>query len=471
MKSTLHKRIFIGMGIGLVAGLVLHNVADPASSFFMTTAWWLNLLGRDLFVGALKMIIVPLIFASIVAGICSLPNPKNLGSLGWKTFTYYFSTTAIAVAIGLVAVLVIRPGYKDGSAALKADRETRYGGYKEDVLKSFGAETPDEAILHQAWLEEISRREGGQADSGSFKSKWTRMQTAEQPAEMFRQNIIKPILANPVEAMATMNTLGIIFFAVLTGLACMVIGEPAKPVADFFKAFNEVVMKITLWVMEVAPLAIGCIIAQVLMELGVDAIKALGWYCLTVVVGIGLHVIVLLAIVSVFGNMSPVTFLKGIRNAWLIAFASTSSAATLPVTMRCVNEELKVDSKVSNFSLPVGATMNMDGTALYEGVAIIFMIQVFGFMPDVNLVLTPMTTFIIFITAVLASVGAAAVPSAGLVTMALVASAVGLPIYYIVIIYSVDHLLDMFRTSTNVMGDAVGAVVVDRWTQHERAEK
>ena len=148
----------------------------------------------------------------------------------------------------------------------------------------------------------------------------------------------------------------------------------------------------------------------------------------------------------------------------MIAFSSTSSAATLPVTIQCVNKELDVNPRVSNFTLPVGATMNMDGTALYEGVAIIFLIQVFGETLPAPIILTPVMTGVIFLTAVLASVGAAAVPSAGLVTMGLVAAAVGLPLEYIVYIYAVDHLLDMFRTSTNVLGDAAGAVIVDRWT-------
>jgi len=195
---------------------------------------------------------------------------------------------------------------------------------------------------------------------------------------------------------------------------------------------------------------------------GLAALSSLAWYCATVIIGIALHIAFILFLVSVIGKKSPIEFIKGIKEAWLIAFSTTSSAATLPVTMRNVEDNLKVDPKVSNFALPVGATCNMDGTALYEGVAIIFMIQIYGGMADVPIVLTAGKTFLIFITAVIASVGAAAVPSAGLITMAIVANAVGLPLYYIPILYSVDHLLDQFRTSTNVLGDAAGAVIVDR---------
>ena len=170
----------------------------------------------------------------------------------------------------------------------------------------------------------------------------------------------------------------------------------------------------------------------------------------------------LVTICATIGKVGPIRLWKGIREAWMIAFTTRSSAATLPVTIANVTEKLKVSPKVANFSLPLGATMNMDGTALYEGIAIIFLIQIYGGLDDVSIAMTAMTTILIFITAVLASVGAAAVPDAGLVTMVLVASAVHLPIYYIPLIFAVDAFLDMFRTSTNVLGDTVGAVVIDR---------
>jgi Na+/H+-dicarboxylate symporter len=180
-------------------------------------------------------------------------------------------------------------------------------------------------------------------------------------------------------------------------------------------------------------------------------------------------VFVLVSIARVFGKIRPLDLWRGIREAWMIAFSTRSSAATLPVTLRCVVDNLKVRPKVANFALPLGATMNMDGTALYEGVAVIFLIQIYGGLDDVSIQMTAMTTFLIFITAVLASVGAAAVPDAGLVTMVLVASAVHLPIYYIPLIFAVDAFLDMFRTSTNVLGDAIGAIVVDRMLDREEA--
>jgi Na+/H+-dicarboxylate symporter len=195
---------------------------------------------------------------------------------------------------------------------------------------------------------------------------------------------------------------------------------------------------------------------------GAQVFRTLGWYVVTVIAAIACHVAVLNGIVAVFGRMSPLAFLRGIRRAWAVAFATRSSAATLPVTMDAVEGELEVPRRIARFVLPLGATVNMDGTALYEGVAVIFLIQIYGGMDDVLITMTPMTTLLIFVTAVLASIGAAAVPNAGLVTMVIVATAVNLPIYYIPLIFAVDAVLDMFRTSTNVLGDSIGAIVVHR---------
>ena len=463
MRSLkLHHFILIGMCVGLLVGLSMFFGGNPASAAFQTALWWLNLLGKDLFIGSLKMIIAPLIFASIIAGITSLPNARELGAIGWKTFVYYFCTTGLAVGIGLLAVLVIQPGHKAASQRVRADRVETLSGYRAEYAASANVVDPMAAENVGAYRAFIAEKEGD-ARQGDFSGNWSRIKGAEEvsPKEMLRRDILKPILTNPFYSLAHTNSLGIIFFAILVGLACMGVGEAARPVVQVFQGLNAVMMKITLWVMRAAPVALGCLIASVVATLGIDALHSLSWYCAAVVIGIALHVIALIMLVAVVGRMSPRRFLQGIQDAWLIAFSTTSSAATLPITLKCVTEKLKVSDKIANFSLPVGATMNMDGTALYEGVAVIFMIQLYGGLDDVPIVLTAAKTFVIFITAVLASVGAAAVPSAGLITMAIVASAVGLPLHYIFFIYAVDHLLDMFRTSTNVLGDAAGAVIVN----------
>lgn len=455
----------IAMGLGLVVGLGMYLMGDPEAAAFQKAIWWLDLIGKDVFIGALKMIIAPLILASIIAGVYSLPNAKELGNVGGKILVYYVCTTAIAVFLGLVAVLVIQPGNKAASQKVRESREVVIEEYRVafEAETSIDSEAGDGIAQFRMY---ITQQEGEGLGSGSFQTNWGRIKATETrgPGDMMREEILRPILTNPFNALAQNppNALGIIFFAILIGLALVIIGEPAKPVGQFFESLNKVMLVITLWIMELAPFGIACIIASLVATLGVDALMSLAWYCVAVIGGIAIHVCALLALVRVFGGMSPLTFLKGIRDAWLIAFTTTSSAATLPVTIVCTTQKLEVSEKVARFTLPVGATVNMDGTALYEGVAVIFLIQLFGGLPDVAIELTFGKTMVIFITAVLASVGAAAVPSAGLITMAIVASAVGLPLHYIFFIYAVDRMLDMFRTSTNVLGDAAGAVIVNR---------
>lgn len=464
-RIDLHYLILMGMGVGLIAGFALHFGGDPDSAVFQHTIWWLDILGKDIFVGGLKMIIAPLIFASIITGVTSLPSMTEIGAVGLKTFVYYFCTTGIAVAIGIVAVLLVQPGHRDASQKVRADRVAVLEGYRADFRASTGSD-PGDPENRVDYLTFVSQRDGEQLSATEFRAKFGAMQEAESrgPGELFRQGLLLPVLTNPFTALSESppNTLGIIFFALLTGIACLAVGPAADPVKNFFRSFNDIMMTITLWLMRLAPISIGCIIASMIATLGFDALRSLGWYCLTVIGAIGVHILALLALVAFVGRMSPFAFLKGIRDAWLIAFTTTSSAATLPVTIHRTKENLKVSPKVADFTLPVGATMNMDGTALYEGVAVIFLIQMYGGLDDVFVSLSGINLFIIFVTAVFASIGAAAVPSAGLITMAIVASAVGLPLHYIYIIYAVDHLLDMFRTSTNVMGDAAGAVIVNR---------
>ncbi len=475
MKIKLHNLIFVGMIVGLVVGLALWWVTkqaaaddQPQPAFVTHALWWLDLCGPTIFMGALKMIIAPLILASIVAGITSLPNTKELGSIGWKTMVYYIGTTTIAVVIGLVFVLTIRPGEKAAAREVRANRQTEMSEYRTQ----FSAETNTEALdidgrARPEYLHWLAVQEGEQAAGGHDADKYRKLTSAEgrTAGDIFKDDIIRPLLTNPFAALSANppNSLGIIFFALLLGVACMVVGvDRAGPVITFFRALNAVIMKVTHWLMAISPFAIACIVAKLVAENGPDIFGTLGWYCGTVIGAILVHVVVLIVIAATVGGVGPIRLFNGIREAWMIAFTTRSSAATLPVTIANVTERLHVSPKVANFSLPLGATMNMDGTALYEGVAIIFLIQIYGGLDDVSIAMTMGVTLLIFITAVLASVGAAAVPDAGLVTMVLVASAVHLPIYYIPLIFAVDAFLDMFRTSTNVLGDSVGAIVVDR---------
>jgi Na+/H+-dicarboxylate symporter len=492
LRSRLHHFIFIGMAVGLLLGLGLwqikhqaeaaHRAAQPPvtevdapavvapvpyPAIYVHAMWWLDLLGPTVFMSALKMIIAPLVFTSIIAGVTSLPNMRELGNIGWKTMAYYGTTTTIAVAIGLVMVLTIQPGKQDVSQQLRDRRaaqldERRLAYEQESEQAAIDRQgRPTDAYL--TWL--AATESASQARSGEGRTFGKLVAARDRsPGDIFKQDIVLPLLTNPFESLAAHppNALGLIFFALLMGVACTVAGEAATPVVSFFRGFNVVILKITHWLMSVSPVAIGCIVAWLVAEKGPGVFQTLGWYVGTVILGIGVHVFILLLIGWSLGGRSPLAIWRGIREAWMIAFSTRSSAATLPVTLACATEKLKVSPKVANFTLPIGATVNMDGTALYEGVAVIFLIQIYGGLDDVQIAMTAMTTFLIFITAVLASVGAAAVPDAGLVTMVLVASAVHLPIYYIPLIFAVDAFLDMFRTSTNVLGDVVGAVVINR---------
>lgn len=435
MRLTSHSTIFVAMAAGAAIGLWLGGEHGVQGSHWFVDAC--EFLGKDIFIGALKMIVAPLILFSILAGVVSLPTQGELWQVGWRTLLFYFITTSIATAIGLVLVLTIAPGER---------------GQREEV-RSRWDEKRTELV-------------------SEFASKEQKVQNAKSksPGETMRENV-RRIIMNPFQALSTANSLGIIFFAILMGVALIVIGERGRAVIPMIQGINAAIMEITRWLMAGAPLFIFCLIVGLIARYGTAVFQSVMWYVVTVVAGIGLHIVALLSICAVFGKKSPWAFLRGIRKAWAVAFATRSSAATLPVTMNCVEKELGVSKRVTDFVLPLGATVNMDGTALYEGVAVIFLIQLFGGMDGAMIDLNATTTIVIFLTAVLASIGAAAVPDAGLVTMVLVANAVGLSEEYIVMVFAVDAFLDMFRTSTNIMGDSVGAVVIDRMMGKRLEEK
>ena len=427
--------------------------------------WWYDLIGRTLFLSALKMIVAPLILASIVAGIVSLKGLDQLRRIGFKTMAYYVCTTCIAIGLGLAMVHLIQPGKRAAAQEQRAKREAKLAqrerAYTESTNLSARAADRAPTPEYLRWLDEIEAREAGTGHEGARYSKLTGARE-RSAGDMFKDDLIRPLLSNPFTSLTNANSLGVISFALLMGVAIVVVGARAEPVAAVFVGFYDVIVLITKWFMAFAPVCVAAIVAHLVATEGPQVFQTLGWYCATVIAGIFVHVGVLLTIAKVLGGVSPLALWRGLREALMIAFTTRSSAATLPVTVRCVTQQLGVSPRVANFGLPVGATMNMDGTALYEGVAVIFLLQIYAGLADVPIELGGAVTIIIFITAALASVGAAAVPDAGLVTMVLVANAVGLPIYYIPLIFAVDAFLDMFRTSTNVLGDSVGCLVVQR---------
>jgi Na+/H+-dicarboxylate symporter len=391
LKVKVHTQIFIAIVLGVIIGLALGEKAGE-----------LKVVG-DIFIQLLKMIIIPLILASMVAGIVSLGDVRRLGRIGIKTFVYYTATTLLAVGVGLLLVNLMRPG-----AGVEMGTEA--------AVDMSGRETPSIVSI----IEDI-------------------------------------IPENLLAAMAQDKVLSVIFFSLLLGVAISSTGEKARPLTVLFEGFNKVMMKITDWIMRLAPFGVFALMAYTIGTMGLSVVRPLAVYMVTVILGLSIHAAVTLPVVlSIFGRYSPLKFIRDMFSAVATAFSTASSAATLPITMECLRENTGVSNKVASFVLPLGATVNMDGTALYEAVAAMFIAQAYGISLGI------WQQLVIMLTATLASIGAAAIPGAGLVTMVIVLRAVNLPLEGIGMILAVDRLLDMLRTAVNVWGDACGTVVVAR---------
>ena len=360
----------------------------------------------DFFLNALKMTIIPLIAAAVISGIAGLGDINKLGRLGGFTLLYYFSTTALAVMTGLIVVNLIQPGANIDTGAIVAS--------------------------------EVSNRE----------------------ATGFSDIILSLIHPNLIDAAAQTKLLPVIVFCILFSLALTTVGEKGKAVFAFFDGLNEVMMKLVIWLMYLAPLGIFALIAARLGAAGggsafILELKSVGLYVLTVILGLGLHFISLFVILMAITRYGR-NYLATMTEALVTAFGTASSSATLPLTMECA-QEAGVRPASVKFVLPLGATVNMDGTALYEAVAVMFIAQAYG------IELGLMQQIIIFVTATLAAIGAAGIPQAGLVTMLIVLAAVDLPADGIGLLLAVDWFLDRIRTTVNVWGDSVGAAVMERF--------
>lgn len=385
----------------------------PVSSLGDTIIAWLSPIG-DLFMRLIKMVIVPLVFSSLLVGVASLGDVRKLGRMGGKTLALYLCTTAIAVTIGLACAHLIDPG----AFIAPADRAALVAQFAGDAgSKSEAAASAPSAI----------------------------------------ENILAIIPENPMESLSTGNMLQIIFFAVILGVALTMLGSEndPKPVVRFFDRIQQAMIVVIHLVMALAPYGVAALVAEVVGQSGFSVLKALLVYGLTVLVGLAIHAgLIYGGLVRSLARLKWLTFMRAIRPAQLIAFSTSSSSAALPVSMECAEENLGVSNTVSSFVLPLGSTVNMDGTALYQGVAAIFIAQVF------QMDLTIGDQLSIVLAATMASVGAAGVPGAGMVTLAMVLTASGIPQVGLALILGMDRILDMFRTTVNVTGDlAVTAVM------------
>lgn len=385
--------------------------------------WQLTKFCGDLFLQALKLLVIPLIITSMMCGITSLGDIRRIGRMGLLTVAYYVSTTAVAVLIGIVLVQVIQPG--------KGADDT-FAYVSQSVQAQEGRSAVDTLL-------DVFRGRPGEPNSGMI------------PSNLFA-------------AASETNVLALIVFTIVFGGAVTTLGDRGRVIVDFFNAANDAVMKMVHLVMWFAPIGIFGLVAFNIAKQGGGAafgaeVAKLGKYVATVSIGLSLHAMVLCLVLWVLARRNPLRYVVGVARALVTALTTASSSATLPITIECVEENNGVSQKAAGFVLPLGATINMDGTALYEAVAAIFIAQ------SINMPLTFGMLLVIFLTATLAAIGAAGIPEAGLVTMVIVLTAVGLPVSGIGLILAIDWFLDRLRTTVNVFGDTVGAGVIDRYVE------
>ena len=404
MKNIkLHWQIIICMVLGTLVGILFNKTGYTDS-----TIYTLILLLGDIFIRLLKMVIVPLILSSIIMGVSSIKNQAKIGRLGIKTLCYYLITSLIAIMIGLSLTNIIEPGMNASTIS--------------------NAEVFDTSKLNTS-------------------------------ASVF--DILKRMIpTNPISALANGDMLGIIFFAIFFGIALNLIeSNLSDKIKKSVDGIYQIVMKMTEIIIRLAPLGVLGLMTKTISNTGLSIFKELALYALTIILGLSIHLLIILPIILVvFVKINPLIHFKSMASAMITAFSTSSSSATLPMTMKCVNQKVKVSNEVSSFVLPMGATINMDGTALYECAGVLFIAQALG------IPLSGMEQVIVVITALLASIGAAGIPSAGLVMLFIVTDAVGLQSDAVALwvgsMLAIDRPLDMYRTMVNIFSDSVGAAVI-----------
>ncbi|MGL6104499.1 dicarboxylate/amino acid:cation symporter [Romboutsia sp.] len=398
-KLGLTSKIFIGIFIGIIFGLIIKGMPSGTLKDDLLLNGILKVLGTG-FISSIKMLVVPLVFVSLVCGSSSMGDIKKLSRIGGKTLFFYLITTAIAISLALLVGILINPG-------------------------------------------------AGLDMSGLITSKPTIGES-----QSLTDIILAMIPSNPVQALASGEMLQIIVFSLLLGTSMSMIGEKADPVRKFFESANEICMKMVSLIMLLAPYGIFALIANTFATTGFEAIFSLIKYMFAVLLALALQVLIVYSgMIKIFTRLSLKPFFKKFANVAAITFSTASSNAALPVTIETM-EDLGVDNSVASFTLPLGATINMDGTAIMQGVACIFIAQLYGIDLTIGSFLT------IILTATLASVGTAGVPGVGMITLSMVLTSVGLPLEGIGLIMGVDRLLDMARTTVNVMGDCACTLVV-----------
>jgi Na+/H+-dicarboxylate symporter len=395
---SLTKKILLGMGLGIIVGFILNPFPEI---FEVINSYVLYPLGK-IFVNLIKMLVVPIVVVSLILGTAGISDPKKLGRIGFKTIAFFLITTTIALVLAISIASFIQPGAGDEFNLAGATFEGREAPPVIDTL-------------------------------------------------------INIIPANPFGAMVEGKMLQIIAFSIFIGYGIARLGEKSSLVLRFVDQTNEVLMYLVQAIMKFAPYGAFALIATAIGSLGLSAVVAMGKYMIVVALVLLIHLVVTYgSAVSFLGKMNPIKFLKGFYPAMIVAFSTSSSSATLPVSMKTAQTNLKIPKSVSGFVQPLGATINMDGTAIMQGVATIFIAQVYGVELGLSALLT------VVLTATLASIGTAGVPGVGLIMLSMVLTSVGLPVEAIALVLGVDRILDMTRTAVNITGDAACAVIIAR---------
>ncbi len=403
-KLSLTTKILIALVLGAFTGVMLNIFSSMGAQDIIGT-WFtggiFELLGR-MFIASIKMLVVPLVLVSLIIGAAGISDIKKLGRVGGKTLLFYISTTAIAITIALSLSYITNPGV----------------GFNlgEELAKSEVAKTQAPSLV---------------------------------------DTIAGIIPSNPFTAFSDGKMLQVIFFALIFGFAMAVLGDKVPTVRKFLEELNEIIMEMVMMIMKVAPYGVFALVANVFAKEGFSAFVPLLKYILTVFLALFIHFFVTYSVsLKVFANLSPLKFIKKFYPTMLVAFSTASSNATLPITMETAEKELGVSNKIASFTLPLGATINMDGTAIMQGAAVVFISQAYG------IELTLANLAIVVLTATLASIGTAGVPGVGLITLSMVLKEAGLPIEGIALIMGIDRILDMTRTAVNISGDTIVSLIV-----------
>lgn len=399
--KLIHK-VFIGLISGIIVGALLYPMKEnPIVSKYIVSGLF-EFLGQG-FLRLVKMIIVPLVFASLVTGTAAMNDVKKLGRIGIKTLAFFMGTTAIGIIAAIVGANILKPGA---------------GIVLENVQKA---------------------------------------QYVAKETDSFVKVLLNIIPINPIEALVKGEMLQVIFFAVMTGFVITILGEKAKRLQGIFEEVNSLMLKMVSLIMELAPLGIFGLIGKTFITLGWAAMKPLASFIIVTYILLLFHGLVVYQILlRIYAKESPIAFLKKILGPMTLAFSTSSSAACIPLSLKTLKEEFNVEEKVSSFTIPLGATINMDGTAIMQGVATVFIAQLY------NINLTTNDYFMVVLTSVLASIGTAGVPGVGTIMLSMVLSQVGLPLEGIGMILAVDRIVDMGRTTVNITGDLVCSVIIDR---------